>query len=170
MGGAGGTGAGSAKCDADPSLAHVDALQHLGRGEGDTFIEVLDVVQDHPIVYACTSVKGLNVWDASADGPPTLLQTQISAPTMGGGLPHCQHVGLDRASKELVITNRGDEIQPQPSIWLGDFSNVNNPLPTAGWFGPESIEGAVLDAGRVWAAAHSAGILVIVTPAAVKGA
>jgi hypothetical protein len=142
---------------------HADALIHLGRAASDDFIEVLDVVADHPTVYACTSVKGLNIWDASADGPPALLAGSFAPPGLagsGGKHPHCQHVGLDKAQKRVVITNRGDEIQPTPFVYLVDVSSPSAPVALRGWTGPDSIEGAVLEGTRIYAAAHSSGIIV----------
>jgi hypothetical protein len=153
----------ASKCADDPSAPNADSLVHLGRAESDDFIEVLDVVADHPTVYACTSVKGFNIWDASADGPPKLLSGSFAPPGLvgsGGKHPHCQHVGLDKAQKRVVITNRGDEIQPTPFVYLVDVSNPSSPAPLRGWTGADSIEGAVLAGTRIYAAAHSSGIIV----------
>jgi hypothetical protein len=153
-------GSDTGKCAAAPNAPFSDPLIYLGRAAGDEFVEVLDVVADHPMVYACTSVQGLNIWDATADGPPALLATRVVPPGYTGMHPHCQHVGLDSSNHRLVITNRGDEIEPTPFIHLFDVTNPANPVPLRGWTGPESIEGAVLAGNRIYAAAHTAGILV----------
>jgi len=153
----------SNKCDTPADAPLVDPLAHLGRAAGPSFIEILDVVHDYPTIYACTSVKGLNIWDASGVGPPTQIATGIAPPGLagkGGNLPHCQHVGLDKETKLLAMTNRGDEIQPQPFIAVTDVSDPANLQGRAVWTGPESIEGVAVEGDRVYAAAHSAGIMV----------
>ena len=162
-GGNGGSPIPTGNCSDDPKAPVQDGLSHLGRAEGKEFVEVLDVVQDHPIVFSCTSVQGLNIWDASADSGPKLLATRVIPDGLIGGknqqLPHCQHVGLDAAKKQLAITNRGDEIQPQPFIHIYDVSDPSAPLALGGWTGAEAIEGVALRDGQLWAAAHSAGIV-----------
>lgn len=165
VGGAGGSGGSTpSKCDTPADAPLSDPMVHLGRADGPSFIEILDVVQDHPIIYACTSVKGFNVWDASGDGPPTSLATGMAPPGLAGGengqLPHCQHVGLDSANAVVAITNRGDEIQPQPFIAVADVSDPSNVSGNAVWQGPESIEGVVIAGDRIYAAAHNDGIIV----------
>ena len=176
-GGTGGSGAGtgaggSGKCDTLADAPYSDALTHLGRDDGFDFIEILDLqVRDDNIVFGCTSVRGLNVWDVSGGAGPSLIQGEIHPPGLSGGqLEHCQHVALDPSSGEVVMTNRGDEIEPQPFVWLGDFSDPNNGRPVAGYTGPESIEGAALRDGRVWvrrmAMASSCSITLATAPAA----
>ena len=167
-GGGGSAGAGGSdvpivtKCDLPSNAPPQDPLTYLGRADSPSFIEILDVVQAHPIVYSCTSVQGLNIWNADNGN---LLAGAISPPGLAGGnngnLPHCQHVGLDAPNQRIVITNRGDEIQPQPFIHLFDVSDPSTPLPLGGWTGPESIEGVVLDGNRIYAAAHGAGVMVM---------
>ena len=157
-GGGGGSTPIPPKCDTPADAPYVDPLVHLGRAAGSTFIEVLDVVHNHPYVYACSSVQGLNVWDAGADGPPTVLQAAID-PT-NNPYPHCQHVNLDKEANRLAFTNRGDELNPIPFIWVADISNPAAPAFVAGWEGPESIDGVELVGDRIWAAAHGAGIVV----------
>jgi hypothetical protein len=162
-GGGGSAGGSPGKCAAPPDAPNADSLVHLGRAEGDDFIEVLDVVADHPLVYACTSVKGFNIWDASGEGAPALLAGGIAPPGLvggGGKYPHCQHVGLDPQNKRAVITNRGDELQPTPFVYLLDVSNPAAPAMLKGWTGADSIEGVAISGNRIYAAAHSSGILV----------
>lgn len=140
----------------------VDPLRHEARAEGDSFIEILDVVVDFPTVYACTGTQGLTVWDASGSGAPQLLREKVGpAGAADPQFPRCQHIGLDRANERLVLTNRGDEVQPRPFLWLYDVSDPGDPEPLQGWAGDPSIEGAVLHDGRIYAAAHTAGVLVL---------
>ena len=160
--GVGGAGGGSTvvpKCDTPDDAPYVDALDYVGRGEGPTFVEMLDVVQAHPIIYACTSVQGLSVWDASGDGAPGLLINRVDP--LGGQFPHCQNVAYDPTTNRIAFSNRGDELQPQPWVWVGDFTDPGAPVPLAGYqTGSESIDGVEIIGDRVWAAAHSAGIMV----------
>jgi hypothetical protein len=161
--GGGGAGGSPGKCGGDPDAPHADSLVHLGRAESDDFIEVLDVVADHPLVYACTSVKGFTIWDASAEGAPKLLAGGLAPPGLAGGggkYPHCQHVALDKQTKRVAITNRGDELQPTPFLYLLDVANPAAPTPIKGWTGADSIEGVTLSGNRIYAAAHASGILV----------
>lgn len=138
-----------------------DGLEHLGRAEGDSFIEILDLVTRDGLVYSCTATQGLTIWDATADAPPELLVENIGAPGLSHPqFPRCQHLGLDPDSLRAVITNRSDEIQPQPWLYLLDLADPEAPMPLRGWAGEDLIEGVVLRGDRIWAAAHESGILV----------
>ncbi len=152
----------AAGCPTPAPQAFVDPLQHLGRAQGDSFIEILDVVVDFPTVYACTGTQGLTVWDASNDDAPRQLAENIGpAGVAHARFPRCQHVGLDRANQRLIITNRGDEVQRQPFLWMYDVSDPGRPQALRGWVASESIEGVVLDGDRVFVAAHRDGVVAL---------
>ena len=158
-----------AQCPAEPpgdckpafSDEGIDPVEHLNRGEGDTFIEILDVVPDGDILYSCTGTQGLTIWDVSDADESELLAEGIGPDNVSHGtFPRCQHVTLDADNKRIVITSRGDEVQKTPWVWLYDVSNPKLPFPEAGWFGNRSIEGTAIQGGRIWAATHTDGISV----------
>ncbi len=148
-----------------------DPLTHLGRAESDTFIEILDVVARDPLVYSCTGTQGLTIWDATNPASARLVSENtgpagLSHPTF----PRCQHVALNSAGTRAVLTNRGDEIQPTPWLFLYDVSDPDAPRALRGWQGTDftggtaHIEGVVMDGTRIYAASHTAGILVFDDP------
>lgn len=166
-GGAGGGDGGSGgkiavvdKCDLPADAAPQDQLTLEMSAQGPKFIEILDIVQAHPVVYGCTSVKGLTVWDAQTGQN---LVTAIAPPGLAGvgknSLPHCQHVVVDESKTRVAMTNRGDEIQPQPFVYVFDVSDPASPKALNGWTGSESIEGITWVGDTIYAAAHSAGVL-----------
>ncbi|MBL4685899.1 MAG: choice-of-anchor D domain-containing protein [Nannocystaceae bacterium] len=139
----------------------VDALEHLGRAQGDTFIEILDVVADGELVYSCTATQGLTIWDATNPSESALIVENVGPAGLAhDSFPRCQHLGYDATARQMVLTNRGDEIQPEPWLYLYDISDPASPVPLRGLQTAASIEGVVLEDGRIWAAAHNAGILV----------
>lgn len=156
---------GDPPCDLlPPSEPHVDALVHLGRAQGDTFIEILDVVADGDTVYSCTGTQGLTIWDASNPVGPKLVVENVGPIGLSHAqFPRCQHVDLDPEAGRVAITSRGDEIQPTPWVALYDVSDPAAPTTVATWSGEESIEGAVIRGDRIYAAAHTAGVLVFET-------
>lgn len=174
---AGGTGAGSTSgdpattgtgtgeepepCTLEPAdEAYVDGLVHRGRGEGDTFIEILDVVADGNLVYSCTGTQGVTIWDATDPAAPTLLVENIGPHDLAHPqFPRCQHLALDEARTRALITNRGDEVQPTPWLALYDVQDPAAPALVATWSGEESVEGVVVRGDRVYAAAHRSGLM-----------
>ncbi len=159
----GGPGGGDAGGCPEPGLGadYVDALEHLGRAEGDTFIEILDIIADGDLVYSCTATQGLTVWDATDPSQSALLVQNVGPAGLAhGSFPRCQHLGYDVAAQQMVMTNRGDEIQPEPWLYLYDIADPASPTPLRGLQTSESIEGVVLEDGRIWAAAHKDGIVV----------
>jgi len=141
---------------------HVDSLRHLGRGEGDDFVEILDVVSTPELAYVCTGTQGLSIWNLKPASRPTLLSENVGPDGLSHEkFPRCQHVGLDASAKRVAITNRGDEVQQVPFIQIYDVSDARRPEPVAGWSGHESIEGVALHGDRVIAAAHRDGLLLL---------
>lgn len=156
----GGLTDGGPMCPEPEPLDTVDGLVHLARADGASFIEILDLEARGALVYGCTGTQGLTVWDVSEDtgdlvvervGPPELAHETF---------PRCQHVALDATGDRAVITNRGDEVQPTPWLHVFDVRDPAQPQPLRGWSGDASIEGAVWDGDRIYAAAHTAGVLV----------
>lgn len=152
-------------CPQATAVDIIDPLQHLGRAPGPTFIEIVDVLAAGDLVYACTGTKGLTIYDAAADdGPPTTLADKIGPKSSGladSSFPRCQHVHLDEANQRVVITNRGDEIQPAPWLFVYDVSDPTAVREIGGWTPAASIEGAIIEGTRVYAAMHTAGITII---------
>lgn len=151
---------GRAECPAPAGTPFPDPLTHVARANGPTFFETTDVVVDGDLVYACSGVRGLTIWDASAT-PPRELSTEVApAEVSHSGFPRCQHISLDRNNARVAITNRGDEIQPAPWVWIYDVSDPQRPAPIAGWTpGDVSVEGVVLDGDRVFVAGHGSGVI-----------
>lgn len=148
-------------CPQPPPQDTVDGLVHIGRGQGDSFIEILDLQARDNFVYSCTATQGLTVWDINSNPPPLVIE-QIGAPGFSHPMfPRCQHLALDTDSNRAVITNRGDEIQPDPWLYLYDLSDPAAPEPLRGWASEVSIEGVVLEGERVYVAAHTAGVIVL---------
>lgn len=147
----------------DPVADPVDPMVHIGRATGPTFIEIVDLEVVGDVVYGCTGTKGLTVWDASGDDAPGLIVDQLApgASLSDPQFPRCQHIGYDPESDTLVITNRGDEIQPQPWLWRYDVSNPADPRPLGGWSPALSVEGVAVDGERTFVALHTAGVTVV---------
>lgn len=140
-----------------------DPLAHLGRGEGDDFIEILEVVAREPLVYSCTATQGLTIWDATDPKRPSLVVENIGPSGISHDrFPRCQHLDVSRERAQVVITNRGDEIQPTPFLALYDVVEPRSPKVLAQWSGSEhSIEGVAFWGDRIVAAAHDGGLLVV---------
>lgn len=139
----------------------VDGLRHLGRAEGDTFIETLDIVADGPIVYACTGTQGLTVWDATDGERPRLLAENVGPAGLAHGrFPRCQHVAIDADDDRLVMTNRGDEVQPEPWFAVYDISDPARPNLVDTQATEDSVEGAIIRDGTVIVAMHRGGVQV----------
>lgn len=147
-------------CPAPDPLTTVDGLLHRGRAESGTFIEILDLEARGDLVYGCTATQGMMTWDISND-LGTLLSARIGPPGISNRqFPRCQHVALNADADRAVITNRGDEVQPQPWLQVYNIEDPEQPVALRGWTGDASVEGVVWDGDRIFAAAHTAGILV----------
>jgi len=157
-----GGGGGGASCPAPPDQGFVDGLAHLGRAQGDTFIEILDVIADGSLVYSCTATQGLTIWDATDASQSALLVENVGPPGLAhNAFPRCQNLGYDASTLRMVITNRGDEVQPDPWLSLYDVTDPTAPLELRSLQTTASVEGVVLEGDRIWAAAHKDGIVVI---------
>ncbi|MGH1340908.1 MAG: hypothetical protein ACRBN8_05120 [Nannocystales bacterium] len=147
-------------CPAPDPITTVDGLVHRGRAESGTFIEILDLEARGELVYGCTATQGMMTWDVSNDAG-TLVSARIGPPGVSNRqFPRCQHVALDAEGRRAAITNRGDEVQPQPWLHVYNVEDREEPIALRGWTGDASIEGVVWDGDRIFAAAHTAGVLV----------
>jgi hypothetical protein len=143
----------------DPS-ATVDGLEHRARAQGGSFIEILDLEARGPYVYGCTGTQGLTIWNVDDDDGD--LESQRVGPLglAHADFPRCQHIALDASGERAVITNRGDEVQPQPWLYVYDVRDPSAPQALRGQATVASIEGAAWRGDRIYAAAHTAGIVV----------
>lgn len=150
--------------EGDQELAR-DPVQHLGRAESPTFIEILDLTFEGDRVYGCNGTRGLSIWDVSGEGEYPLRSMEVAPEGLSDdSFPRCQHVVVNPTNKDqILITNRGDEIQPTPWVWLYDAQSATDPQPLAGWSGTSSIEGVVWAPGgeRFYAAAHGRGMVAM---------
>ncbi|MEM6295660.1 MAG: hypothetical protein AAGA54_30585 [Myxococcota bacterium] len=146
-----------------PVDSHVDPLRHLGRANTSEFIEITDIVADGETVYLCTGVRGLSVFDASAGAPRRLVEKVAPGNGLADGrFPRCQHVGLDADAERLVITNRGDEVQPQSWLSVFDVADPSRPRERATWVPDRgSIEGVAYEGNRIFAAMHTSGVVAL---------
>ncbi|MBV1857299.1 MAG: hypothetical protein KUG77_02730 [Nannocystaceae bacterium] len=141
----------------------VDPLVVLGRANTDTFIEITDIVANGRLAYVCTAVRGLSVFDTSLDAPKRLVEKVAPGDGLSNDqFPRCQHVALDPATSRVVITNRGDEVQPQSWLALYDVADPRRPELLATWV-PDtgSIEGVALVGDRLFAALHGEGVVAL---------
>ncbi len=148
-------------CPAPAAGPFADALVHLGRAEGHTFIEPTDVIHRGTTVFACAATRGLVTWDVSDPGAGKLLAEKVGPQGLAHKkFPRCQNIALDAAGTTAVIANRGDEVQMTPFLWMYDVADPKAPKPLRGWSGKESIEGVTFAGPRLVAAAHRDGVLV----------
>lgn len=147
-------------CPAPDPLTTVDGLAHRGRAESGTFIEILDLEARGGLVYGCTATQGMMTWDVANDLGELVSARVGPAGLSHGQFPRCQHVALDSDGRRAAITNRGDEVQPIPWLHVYDIEDREQPVALRGWVGDASIEGVVWDGDRIYAAAHTAGVLV----------
>lgn len=140
-----------------------DPMQPLGRANTNTFIEITDIVAHEDIAYVCTGVRGLSTFDTSDEAPRLLIEKVApGAPLSDSRFPRCQHVGLDVENARLVITNRGDEVQPTSWLAVYDVADPQRPQFLASWTPTlGSIEGVALAGDRVFAAVHSQGVVAL---------
>lgn len=147
-------------CPAPDPLTTVDGLAHRGRAESGSFIEILDLEARGDLVYGCTATQGMMTWDVLSD-VGTLVSARVGPVGISNRqFPRCQHIALDAEGSRAVITNRGDEVQPLPWLHVYNIEDREEPVALRGWTGEASIEGVVWDGDRIFAAAHTAGILV----------
>jgi len=138
-------------------------MQPLGRANTNTFIEITDIVAHGDLAYVCTAVRGLSIFDTSGEAPALLVEKVAPGGDLSNSqFPRCQHVGFDPDTSRIVITNRGDEVQPTPWLAVYDVSDPRRPEVLGGWspaFG--SIEGVAIRGSRIFAAVHGQGLVAL---------
>ena len=140
-----------------------DTLELLdGTSLRESFIEALDAeIVDH-VLYVCTNVQGMLVFDLSEPERPDWL-ARLDTPASASPFPHCQHLALDTDTGILYVTNRGDQLAPDPYIVAFD---VAVPWLDAGALGLEyypgmAFEGIRIRDGHIYAAIHQGGLAVL---------
>lgn len=115
------------------------------------------------MAYVCTGVRGLSIFDTSGDAPRLLVEKVAPGGNLSNSqFPRCQHVGFDPDTSRVVITNRGDEIQPTSWLAVYDVSDPSRPEALGGWSPPlGSIEGVAIRGSRIFAAVHGQGLVVL---------
>ncbi len=149
-----------AGCPPSASTPFADPLVHLARAEGDAFIEILDAHHRDGRIFACTGTQGLTVWSTADDGTTALLAEGIAPRDAAHAkFPRCQHVALHDSDSRVVLTSRGDEVQPRPFVGVVDLESLDAPKTLAVHRGDASYEGAVFVDDDVVVAAHQAGLM-----------
>lgn len=139
----------------DPS-PYPDPLVQLSRLDGPTFVEILEVKAEGDTVYFCSAVQGLNVIDAS--DPRAMTTTMRLGASLGSSAyPRCQHLAV--SSTAIFMSNRGDEIQPEPFVTAFDRDSGAE---LASYTEPDhAFEGLAATSRHVFAAAHDRGLVVL---------
>ncbi len=144
--------------------ASQDPLLPLGRADTDSFIEITDIITHGGVAYLCTGVQALMTFELTADGLPRLLAKDVrpSDELSNPDYPRCQHVALEPSTSRLVVTSRGDEVQPQSWLAVFDVSTPSSPELIATWAPPQgSIEGVDIRGDRIFAAMHRQGVAAL---------
>ena len=95
----------------------------IGEDNFGTFFEPVEVEVWGDQVAVCTGVQGLTVYRA-ADACCVSLEQSIRFEAADVRFPRCQH--LRRIGDRVVLTHRGDEIQPEPFLTVLDVQNVSD--------------------------------------------
>jgi LVIVD repeat len=160
--GSGGAGVGGGAGGSVPTGPYQDNLVMLGRMEGSTFVEILEVrARDDGWVLFCSGVRGLNVVDARE---PSLISKQWQLASSEGSFqfPRCQHVAW--AGDAIYMSNRGDEIQPTPFVTAFTSTDLASDQPTEGPSFTQaglSFEGLAAAGDLLFAAVHEDGVVVL---------
>lgn len=146
-----------AGADLPPPGEYEDDMVPLGLYDGPRFVEIEDVVVDGATVFICTNVQGLLVYDASDPAAPTELGRAIFS---AGSLqyPRCSRLAVDGTT--VYATNPGDEIQPTPFLAAIDVGDPTDPAERAVAVLDAPPEGLTAAGGRVFVAAHEAGVRI----------
>ncbi len=122
------------------------------------FFEPVEVQVWGDQIAACTGVQGLTVYRA-ADACCMSLAQSIQFEAGSARFPRCQHFA--RTEDRVVITHRGDEIQPEPFLTVVDISDLDNPQTLSTFMdGATSFEGVAVVGDRVYSALHESGLAV----------
>jgi len=150
-------------CGTDPQMADrasrwTDPAVVLDRYDGPAFSELGDLEVEGDLVWYCSGVRGLNVWDAG--DPANLTFVDSIAPSDGNQqYPRCQHLALSEDDR-VYVTNRGDAISPQSFVAVVDRSDPGGLQEVGAWLTDDSPEGLTVAGDLLLVAAHDAGLLV----------
>ncbi|MGH1340906.1 MAG: choice-of-anchor D domain-containing protein [Nannocystales bacterium] len=149
-------------CPTSPG-ATVDPLQHLGRANTNTFFEITDILAHGDLALVCSGVRGFSVFDTSQEVPQLLVErVSPGAGLSNSQFPRCQHVGFDPDTSRVVITNRGDEVQPTPWLAIYNLADPSRPQLLGSWSPVSgSIEGVAIRGNRIFAALHGHGLVAL---------
>lgn len=144
--------------EADRAARYDDPVEILDRYDGPSFSELGDLEVDGDLVWFCTAVQGLQVWDAS--DPASLAFVASLSPSGGSqSYPRCQHLALADDGR-VYVTNRASAIAPQSFIAVAEGSDPAA-LAELGTFETEdNVEGIDLAGDLLFAAAHEGGLIV----------
>ena len=121
------------------------------------FFEPVEVQVWGDRVALCTGVRGLVVYEASS-ADSVLIEHAWRSDASSNAYPRCQHFAI--AGDRAFVTNRGDEIQPEPFISVLDISDPSRvtTIQTYGRAGSLSFEGIDVHADVLYAAFHEDGL------------
>ena len=132
-----------------------DNFVRLQRLETSTFIEILEVRAIDDRVFMCTAVQGLIMIDPS--DPSDMRRVGEAASSLGSGqYPRCQHLAV--LGDAVYISNRGDEIQPQPFITAFDMDGVEGASYVEAGI---AFEGMTAADGKLYSAVHAGGVRIL---------
>ncbi|GEM_PF-1073947 len=138
---------------------HGDPVEVLDTYGGPTFSELNEVAYVDGLVFFCSGVLGMNVYDAS-DPEDLTYRSRIGFSQGSLTYPRCQHVVVDPADRRTYVSNRANSIQPQSWIGTADLSNVERPDEIGMLLLDESPEGMAVHGDLLLVAAHEAGLIV----------
>jgi len=142
-----------------PAQSLGDPIQYASHAV-DTFggfFEPVEIQVWGTKVALCTGVRGLVIYEAS---DPTFVQVENAwrSDASSRAYPRCQHFAID--GDRAFVTNRGDEIQPEPFISVMDISDPSSARTLDTYYGDGSIsfEGIAVRGDVLYAAMHDKGL------------
>lgn len=130
-------------------------LVSFGSDNFGGFFEPIEIQVLGDTVGVCTGVRGLALYTA-ADPCCVSLERSLIPPQADARYPRCQHFafGVDR----VVITSRGDEIQPTPFLSVLDTTDLDAAVPLDARFDDIPYEGVTIHQDVVYVAQHELGL------------
>ncbi len=135
-----------------------DPVEVLDTYGGPSFSELNEVEYRDGLVYFCSGVLGMNVYDAS-DPEDLDYRSRIGFSLGSRSFPRCQHVVVDD-QRRAYVTNRANSMQPQSWIGVADLTDVERPDEIGMHPIPENPEGMTIHGDLLLLAAHEAGLIV----------
>jgi len=134
-----------------------DPVEVLDRYDGPSFSELGDLEVVGNAVWFCTSVQGLQVYDATSPG--ALRKLDDIAPTDGSqSFPRCQHLSVADDGR-VYVTNRTNSISRASFIAVIDGSDPTNLRELGSIVTDDNVEGSTVAGDRLWVAAHDGGLI-----------